>query len=134
MDRDNNALAVIVILGIVVLLALYGVSTSIGASFNSVVHSAGLLVAVTAAIFAIYWFVKDGDFEWIIGSAWFVCAWPCIWPVLTSVANGGVDDESYFHPWHTSILDSGWLQWGIESAFLVLLAFAIYRRHARKWY
>lgn len=62
-------------------------------------------------------------------------AWPTIWPVLTSIANGGNDSESSFRPWHErSFIDSAWMTWGVEVIFVALLCFVVFHEYRRRRY
>jgi hypothetical protein len=132
-NRDNGLMAAIVIFGIFAIAVILWISRAIGASFASVCSSATSLVVVVVVL-AILWRFLD-DFGLQILAAFPAFGWPTIWPVLTSIANGGDESESSFRPWHEeSFIDSGWMTWGIELVFVALFCAAVAHEYRRRRY
>jgi hypothetical protein len=132
-NRDNGLMAAISIPCVLAVALILYVSHAIGASFASVFSTAMLLVVVIVAL-AILWRFLDG-FGLQILAAFPALGWPTIWPVLTSIANGGDDSDSSFRPWHEqSFINSAWMTWGLEVVFVALLGFAVVHAYRRRRY
>jgi hypothetical protein len=135
-NHDNGLIpAGFIIGGLVFLVFVLGVSSSIGASFASVLTTALWLAGIAAILGVSWYFLKK--FGLSLFAAFFAFGWPATRPVLTSIANGGTDPDASFRPWqHDSFIDSAWLIWGVEFIFLALLCLAVvheYRRHRYYW-
>jgi hypothetical protein len=132
-NRDNGLMMAILIPCILALAAILWISHAIGASFASVCSTATSLVVVIVAL-ALLWRFLDA-FGLQILAAFPAIGWPPIWPVLTSIANGGSDSESSFRPWHEqSFIDSAWMTWGLEAIFVALLCLAVFHEYRRRRY
>ncbi|BCZ85504.1 hypothetical protein PTKU64_91790 (plasmid) [Paraburkholderia terrae] len=132
-NRDNGLMVVILIPCILALAVIVWVSRAIGASFASVCTTATSLVVVIVALTILWRFLDDFGLQ--ILAAFPALGWPTIWPVLTSIANGGNDSESSFRPWHEqSFIDSAWMTWGLEVIFVALLCFAVFHEYRRRRY
>lgn len=104
-NRNDGLMMAILIPCILVVAVILWISHAIGASFASVCSAAASLVVVIVAL-AILWRFLD-DFGSQILAAFPALGWPTIWPVLTSIANGGNESEFSFRPWHEqSFIDS----------------------------
>ena len=135
-NRDDGLVPAIFIFGLVVVLGgVLAVSRSIGASFASVLATAGWLFVIGSVLGVAWYFYKK--FALSLFTAFFAFGWPATWPVLTSIANGGNDPDSSFRPWHEdSFINSAWMTWGVEFIFVALLVLAVihqYRRHRYYW-
>ena len=69
---------------------------TLGASFDSVCTTAGSLFIFGVLFYLVWHWLEDFALPLLVG--YLVVAWPSVWPVLNSIANGGSDTESYFHP------------------------------------
>ncbi|MFM0027442.1 hypothetical protein PQR70_14385 [Paraburkholderia madseniana] len=130
-NRDDGTMAVIAIVCVLFLGAILWVSRALGASFSSVCTTAVSVLFVAGISFAAWRFLDD--FALPIAAGFLVIGWPTTWPVLDSIANGGSDSESYFHPMQEPFINSAWMTWGVEVIFVGLLALAIYMQRRRRW-
>ncbi|BDC45348.1 hypothetical protein [Paraburkholderia terrae] len=133
MNNRNDGTAVVI--GIVVVAALAGLlalSRAIGASFSSVCTAAVPIVFSAAIAFAAWRFLDDFGLPLLAGFC--VFAWPALWPVLDSVANGGRDTELYFHPMGDPLINSAWVKWGVEVILVALVGLAIYAHRRRRYW
>jgi len=131
-NRNDGTAVVIVIVCTLFLAAMLWVSRTLGASFSSVCAAAMSLLFVGGIAFAAWRFLDD--FALPIAAGFLVVGWPTTWPVLDSIANGGSDTESYFHPMQEPFINSAWMTWGVEVLFVGTLGLAIYMyRRSRRW-
>jgi hypothetical protein len=130
-NRDDGTMAGIVIVCVLALGAILWVSRALGASVSSVCTTAGSLFVVAGISFAAWRFFDD--FTLPIAAGFLVIGWPTTWPVLDSIANGGSDTESYFHPMQEPFINSAWMTWGVEVILVSLLGLAIYMHRRRRW-
>ena len=119
-DNSGAILLAAVVIGIPLLLVL-SLSRSIGADFQTTLHSVMysglfLIFAGVAVWMGLRLFVAVSCFS--------VFTWPCWWKVLDSIANGGHDQTDFPFPtdvWYTS----SWFEYGIEAALICLAGYVI---------
>ncbi|XUW93284.1 hypothetical protein OH764_34725 (plasmid) [Burkholderia sp. M6-3] len=129
--RNDSAASIIALLVLASLAALLWISRALGASFSSVCTAAVPLIFSAVILFAAWRFLDD--FALPLFAGFLVLGWPSVWPVLDSIANGGRDTDSFFRP-NAGLMNSAWVEWGVELLFVGLLALAIYvRRRRRSW-
>jgi hypothetical protein len=115
------------------LMFIAWVATSIGASFSSVLRTFGLWVVIALPVGFLAYMMRS--LYWTLGAAFAVLAWPATWGVLDSIAAGGREGENSpidFSQYSSTIINSGWLEWGIEFALVALVAYVFYRER-RDW-
>lgn len=115
------------------LMFIAWVSTLIGASFPSVLRTFGLWVVIALLVGFLAYMMRS--LYWTLGAAFAVLAWPATWGILDSIAAGGREDENSpidFTQYSSTIINSGWLEWGIEFALVALVAYVFYRER-RDW-
>ena len=129
----NDATTSLIALSILAVLGFFlWLSRSLGASFSSVC-TAAMPIVFCAVIALLAWRFLD-DFGFILLAGFFVISWLAVWPVLDSIAAGGRDDDTFFHPISDPFINSGWVKWGVEIVFVALLALAIYLRRRRRYW
>ncbi|WP_155626594.1 hypothetical protein [Burkholderia vietnamiensis] len=111
-----------------VMMFLSWVATLIGASFMSVLRTFSLWIGFAVPAIAAGFFLRSR--YWTIAVAYACCAWPAAWGVLDSIAADGREGDSGpidFSQYSTSIVNSGWVKWGVLLALVAALVFAFYR-------
>jgi hypothetical protein len=130
-NRNDGIAAVFVIVGVLFLAAMLWLSRALGASFSSVCAAAVSFLLVAGIAFAAWRFLDDFALPTVAG--FLLVWWPTTWPVLDSIANGGSDTESYFHPMQEPFINSAWMTWGVEVLFVGTLVLAIYMHRRSRW-
>ena len=130
-QADPRIIAAAVILffcaGLVMMFVSW-VATLIGASFASVLRTFSLWIGFAVPAVAAAFFLRSR--YWTIAVAYACCAWPAAWGVLDSIAADGREGDSGpidFSQYSTSIVNSGWLKWGVLVALIAALVFVFYR-------
>ncbi|MEM5373368.1 hypothetical protein V4C53_46640 [Paraburkholderia azotifigens] len=131
-NRNDGTAAVIGFVVLAALAVLLALSRAIGASFSSVCTAAFPIIFAAAIAVAAWRFLEDFGPALLAGFA--AIAWPALWPVLDSIANGGRDTDTYFRPMDDPFINSVWLKWGVEAIFVALIVLALYVRHRRRRY
>lgn len=131
-NRNDGTAAVVGTVVVAALAGLLAISHAIGASFSSVCSATLPIVFAAAIAFATWRFLED--FGLPILACFCAIAWPALWPVLDSIANGGQDSETYFRPLGDPFISSGWLIWGVEIILVALIALSFHVSHRRRRY
>jgi hypothetical protein len=130
-EIDPRAAGAAIALFVAVALVLgfvFWVATLIGASFTSVLETFGWWIGFGVVAGGVAYFVRCR--YWSIGFAYACCAWPSAWGVLDSIAAGGHEGEGGpidFSQYSTSMINSGWVKWGVLAILVVALVVAFYR-------
>lgn len=122
MDRssDNSAGLIIGVFTFLFLAAVWKLSTMIGAEFGVTLSAASKSIGGILLIGAVIWFLKLN----VWASVFFLLAviWPCWWPVLDHLAEGGTGSTMrYFiqQPWWATV----WTKWLGEILVFVLASY-----------
>jgi hypothetical protein len=129
-QRPFTTAGLVAIIGLVS-LALFAVTAcEFGASLASSLLAAFRLGCLMIAIGAVVSF-KRGSYA--IGAAVFaLTGWPCVWPVLNSIAADGQDSYAGpldFQP--RSFINSDWLTWGLEVVIGIFFIHVCVRQRIR---
>lgn len=129
-EMDPRAVAAMVGLAFaagLVLLFVSWVATLIGASFTSVLRTFIFWIGLAIPAVAAGFFLRSR--YWTIAAAFACFAWPAAWGVLDSIAADGREGDSGpidFTQYSTSIVNSGWVKWGVLLVLVAALVFAFY--------
>lgn len=105
------------------------VATLIGASFTSVLKAFGWWLFWAAAIGLLAVYVLRGLY-WTCAALFACLAWMGTWGVLDSIAAGGREGDSGpidFSQYSSTIINSGWVEWGVLFVLFAALVYAFYR-------
>ena len=126
-QRPFTTAGLAAIIGIVS-LALFTVTVfEFGASLASALVASFRLACLMIAVGAVVSFRRNS-----LLAGWTIFAlmgWPCVWPVLNSIAADGQDTYSGpldFQP--QSLINSDWLTWGVELLLAIFLVFVFVRQ------
>lgn len=127
-DSDKSAAYMVMIAVGLFMLAVWWLSTTLGADFMTTLQAVAYSLPLLAFAGVAIWFFTPCIFASF--SATSAAIWPVWWRVLDSIAAGGKNPDTAFffsQPWW----DTGWTKWGVESALIVLSIWLLIRSGRR---